>query len=177
MIISISGTPGVGKTKVSKMLAKKLRLKIVRLDKLIKKFNLIEGFDKKRNAFIVDEKNLKKIKINGNFIIDGHLSHFIPNDLTIVLRLDPKKLRERLKSRKWKKDKIEENVMAETLDIIYTEALKCKKEKITKNVVQIDTTNKSINSIVKRILNMLKEEKYKSDDVDWLSKLENGEIL
>ncbi len=177
MIICISGTPGVGKTTISKELAKKLGMKVVGLNRLIKKLNLIEGFDKKRNAFIVDEKKLKKIKLNGNFIIDGHLSHFIPNDLTIVLRLHPKKLRERLKAKKWKREKIEENVLAEALDIIYGEALRCKKEKIAKNVVQIDTTNKSVNSIIKRILNMLKEEKYKSDDVDWLSELENGEIL
>jgi adenylate kinase len=173
MIICISGTPGVGKTTISKKLEKKLKIKVIDVNKLIKKLNLIEGYDKKRNAFIVDENKLKKIKLNGNFIIDGHLSQFIPNDLTIVLRLHPKKLRERLEAKKWKKEKIEENVIAEALDIIYVEALKCKKEKIAKNVVQINTTNKSVNSIVKRILNMLKEEKYKSDYVDWLSEYED----
>jgi adenylate kinase len=170
MIICISGTPGVGKTTISKKLGKRLGIKVISLNRLIKKLKLIEGFDKKRKAFIVNERKLKRIKVNGNFIIDGHLSHFIPNDLTIVLRLHPKKLRERLRTKKWKKEKIEENVIAEALDIIYAEALSCKKEKIAKNVVQIDTTNKSINLIIKRILNMLKEEKYKGDYVDWLSK-------
>lgn len=171
MIISITGTPGVGKTTLAKSLRNVLKnYKIVSDFELAKKNRLIVGYDKKMKSYIVEERGLRKIKLMGNFIIDGHLSHLIPNDLTIVLRLDPKKLKERLRKRGWKKEKIKENVLAEILDVIYIDALRAKKNKITKRVVQIDTTEKSIKDVIKRILNIIEKREYKNDYVNWLEK-------
>ncbi len=164
MIISITGTPGVGKTTVAKRLAKRIGYRYVDLVRFIKKNNIYEGYDKKRKAIIVDEKKLKKLKFE-DAVIDGHLSHFIPSDLIIVLRLDPKELERRLKRRKYSSEKIKENVEAEILDVIYYEALKN-----GKNVFQINATNRKTEEVVEIILKILKGKKVKSDAVNWLNK-------
>ncbi|MBU5678516.1 MAG: adenylate kinase family protein [Candidatus Aenigmarchaeota archaeon] len=178
MIISITGTPGVGKTTVAKALGKVLGYKVISDFELAKKNKLILGFDKKMKSYIVDDKLFRKIRLKGDFIIHGHLSHLITNDLTIVLRLSPGELEKRLKRRGWKKEKIRENVLAEILDVVYLDAILAKKNKIAKRVVQIDTTGKSIKSVVKRILNIIKGREYKSDYVDWLEKcFEKEEIF
>lgn len=170
MIISITGVPGVGKTTIAKALGKIINYKIISDYELARKYKLIIGFDKRMKSYIVDDKLLQKIILKGNFIIHGHLSHLIKNDLTIVLRLDPIELEKRLKRRKWKKEKIMVNKLSEMLDLLYLEALISKKNKITKRVVQIDTTGKSEKEVVKRILNIIKKREYKSDNVDWLGK-------
>ncbi|MEM5826220.1 MAG: adenylate kinase family protein [Candidatus Aenigmatarchaeota archaeon] len=170
MIISITGTPGVGKTTIAKALGKVLGYKVVSDFELAKKNKLILGYDNKMRSYIVNEKLFRKIRLKGDFIVHGHLSHLIPNDLTIVLRLDPKELEKRLKRRKWKKEKIKENVLAEILDVVYADVLNAKKNKIVKKIFQIDTTGKSIKDVVKRILNIIKGREYKSENVDWIEK-------
>jgi len=59
-IIAVSGTPGTGKTTLAKYLSKKFSLKYFDVTGFIKKNNLSEKFDKKRNCLVVDEKVLSK---------------------------------------------------------------------------------------------------------------------
>lgn len=165
MIIAITGIPGVGKTTIAKLLSKKLGYDLIHLSEFVKKHKLGSDYDRSRKSIIVDvEKLRKKIEpIKGkDVIIDGHLSHFIPSDLVVVLRYDPKKLKTRLKRRGYPKNKIRENVEAELLDIIYAEAFT-----YGKKVVQIDTTKRKPKEIVELIIKAIRG-KYKGDKVDWL---------
>lgn len=172
MIISISGTPGTGKTRVSGILAKKLGAKLISLNSFIKRNRLSESYDRKRGAMVVNpkkvskalEKENKKIK-NQEIIIDGHLSHLMRSDIVFVLRLNPKILEKRLRKKGFSKSKIIENVQSEVLDIIYAEALENKAK-----TMQIDATSKPPAQIAERILNTLRSKKYKSDKVDWFRK-------
>ncbi len=134
-VISVAGTPGTGKTKLAKKIAKKNRYLYVDVKKLIKNFNLNERFDEKRKSWVVDIKKLnkllisviktsKKSKIKG-IVFDSHLSHCLPRKyvgLCIITRTDPKKLYRRLKERGYSKTKIEENMEAEIMQIILEEA-------------------------------------------------------
>jgi adenylate kinase len=170
MIIVLTGTPGCGKTTLSKELGKKLDYKILELNKKVKKNKLYSGFDKKRNTYIIDQTKVKKF-VNketkqGNWIIDSHVSHILKSDIIIVLRCDPNELRKRLKKKRWKKAKIDENIEAELIGIISYEA-----RKKHKKVFEIDTTKKSIKDIVKIIQGVLKGKgnKYKKP-VNWLYK-------
>lgn len=170
MKISITGTPGVGKTRVTKLLARELNFEVIELGEIVKKSGLADSYDKKRKALIVNIGKLKKevkrlLKGKKNVIIEGHLSHFIPSDIVIVLRLDPKILKKRLERRGYPEFKIRENVEAELLDVILVEAIEN-----NKNVVQINTTNKKPEEIVERIKKILKKKRWKSDKVDWLKK-------
>lgn len=60
MKIFLTGTPGVGKTTVSKLLAKKLSAKVININELVKEKSLYIGLDEKRNSVIVDLKNYVK---------------------------------------------------------------------------------------------------------------------
>lgn len=131
MIIIVTGTPGTGKTTYSKKLAIQKKLRYVDVKKLIEKEKLYSGFDKKRYAYIVDEKKLSKflvkiIKKENNLVIDSHLSHYISPkhvDICIVTKCDLKTLEKRLKKRKYSKAKIRENLDAEIFDTSRIEAL------------------------------------------------------
>jgi len=183
MIISLTGTPGTGKTSVSEIL-KENGFKVIDLNKLAKEKNYIIGKDRKRNSNIVDlnkiNKFFKNLKNDTNIIVDGHLSHFIKNvDKVIILRCNPKKLKENLKKKQWKDRKIIENIEAEILDIILSETIEIHK---IENLIEIDTTDLSIDKVAKIIINLINNnfkniKKYKIGKIDWsedyISYLEN----
>ena len=147
-VIVVTGTPGTGKTILAKKLCNKLNFHYIDVNKIIKKYNISEGYDRKRKTKIVDIKKLNKTlikeidnikktiknKINKKLknkktkygiIIDSHLSHYLPKryvDLCIVTKCDLKELKKRLKKRKYSKSKIRENLDVEIFDICLNEA-------------------------------------------------------
>ena len=88
MIVVFSGTPGTGKTTVSKEFAKKKRWKHVDVNKVIDDNELIEKYDTARDTFVVNEKKLSKIlvdmikKSKENLEKFGFKAEFIHNDIT-----------------------------------------------------------------------------------------------
>ena len=154
--IIITGTPSTGKTTLSKKLTKRLNFYYMDVSKIISKYKLSEGYDKKRKTKIVDVKKSnkflileiknfkKKNKKYRGLIIDSHLSHYLPRkyvDLCIITKCDIKELNKRLKKKKYHKEKIQENLQAEIFDICYNEALE-RKHKIF--IVDTSKTKKSI---------------------------------
>jgi adenylate kinase len=174
MIIAITGTPGTGKTTVASILKKK-GFTVVNLKQVAFDNDFIIGFDKERNSSIVDVKKLdkyiKKKFFNEDLVfVEGHIAHLLTCiDKIIILRLHPSKLKEILVKRKWKKDKIRENVEAEILDVILCEGVNIHTEK---NCFEIDGTKRSINDIVNCILDLVDNKfkdikKYKIGKIDW----------
>ena len=157
--IAVTGIPATGKTTLSKKLAKKLNFLYFDVNKLISKYKLSEGYDKKRKTKIVDINRLNKFLISGikdfqnkrikGVIIDSHLSHYLPNkyvDLCIVTKCNIKELNKRLKRKKFHKDKIKENLQAEIFDICYNEARDLKH-----HVIIVDTTKDfNIDKLIKK---------------------------
>ena len=155
MIITVSGTPGTGKTTLAKKLALKLKYKYVDVKRLISLHKISEGFDRKRRCYVVDTKKLNKllvskIKENKNLIIDSHLSHYLDKkyvDLCLITKCDLKELEKRLKRRRYNKAKIRENLDSEIFNICEIEA----REKGHKMLI-IDTTNGiKIKEVLKKI--------------------------
>ena len=178
MIIAISGTPGTGKTTVSRVLAGKIKGNFVRIRDII--HEIPHKKDRKRDTFIVDVKDLQKLvsrKLKkGNNIVEGHLAHMLDVNVVLVLRCDPKTLERRLKRKGWKKAKIDENVKAEILDAITIEALELHG---TRRVFEIDTTKRTEQQtarIAKNILNNFARKKYlkrhAAGKIDWTEKYE-----
>ena len=94
IIISISGTPGTGKTVVSKIIAKKLGTNLITVKNVIKKEKVPFKHDKERKTKIIDIKDLKKAVLKNidekkDNIIEGHLSHLIKSDVVIILICNP----------------------------------------------------------------------------------------
>ena len=136
--IAISGTPGTGKTSLAKALGFEVRY----LNELAKEHGLYSGYDLKRDTVGVDLEKLKrvvqdiKIEEEDILIVEGHMAHLMPVDRIIVLRTDPQILEGRLEKRGYSREKIEENLEAEALDVILVEAVET-----GKGVSEIDTTH------------------------------------
>lgn len=179
-IILISGTPGVGKTAVSRLLVSKLNALHIDLGELVKRENLTSGVDKARDSLIVDiDKVSGRVQeiirnCNSDVIIDGHYAtDVVPSDsiyLVFVLRRNPDELKKTMESRVFKEEKIHENLAAEILDVCLVDAISaCGSEK----VCEIDASAKGIDEVVERMLLILNgKNKCEVGIVDWLGKLE-----
>ena len=158
MLIGLTGTPGTGKTSVSKILEKRRGWKVVYLNDLIKEEHLYSEVDEERDSVIADMELIRerlsgileeekgqhaeKAKVNGEekeniTIIESHLAHYI-TDIVIVLRAYPPELKKRLEKRGYSEEKINENAEAESIDLILAEAFEwCKK------VFEVNTTGRT----------------------------------
>lgn len=163
MLIALTGTPGVGKSTAAKIL-KDRGYNVQSVNELAKRFNCIEDG-------IVDVDRLSRF-VEGEMIVEGHLSHLLNPEVAIVLRCNPLKLKERLKSKGWDEEKVLENVEAEIVDVILIESLEYAKE-----VYEIDTTNLSPEEVANAVEEILKGKggKYKPGKIDWISEV--GEFI
>ncbi|MDX1611579.1 MAG: adenylate kinase family protein [Candidatus Thermoplasmatota archaeon] len=120
---ALTGVPGTGKTTVAALLAE--TFEVLEANELAEELGAIVGEDEERGASIVDEDVLSTEAphaLDGRqVLVEGGLAHFFAPDAVVVLRCHPDALRERLNARDWPEAKVEENVMAETLDAITSE--------------------------------------------------------
>lgn len=164
MIIAITGTPGTGKSTVSKILKNKLKIPLIGVNELVVKEHLYTGVDEDRGYKVVDLDamclKLNEIikNLNGNsMIVEGHLSHYFEGaDLVIVLRARPDVLRKRLKTRGWSDSKIQENVEAEALDICTFEANEIYGDKVN----EVDTSDLKPEEVSDLLVDIIKGKKH-----------------
>ncbi len=189
-IIIITGTPGCGKTTLSKKLKEVIDCVLISLNELVIEKNFIIEYEEKRETNIIDFEKLNsyilqyiedaKTKI-GCLIIEGHFADFLPNDLidmVFILRCHPEILAKRLEKRNYKNKKIVENIQAEILgncsNYIYQKKLSCP-------IFEIDVTGLSVDNLAKEIFNILEEKvnpnNYILGHIDWLNELFNEDRL
>jgi len=183
-LIVVTGTPGVGKTRFSRALAKKLGVVHIDLGLLATKGKFTLGFDRLRRTYIVDTKKmaraLKKTlhNVSGNVVLDGHFAaNIVPLELDIVfvLRCHPEKLKRRLKMRKVPEKKIAENVQAEILDVCLWDAVDSYG---LERVCEIDVSRMKTAAAVAQAMRVLENRgKRLVGIVDWLGLLEREGLL
>lgn len=130
MMIIVTGTPGTGKTTVTKLLNEKINAKLISINSLLENYDLNLGTDEVRGYKIVDTVEMipvvDKIKEENKdkiIIFEGHLAQDYPNgDMIVVLRCNPEILKKRLDTRNWTDKKVKENVSAEILGICTMES-------------------------------------------------------
>ena len=183
--IIVTGTPGVGKTIVSKALTERLGVRYLGITDLVTKENLVLRVDSERNTIVADLRKLsdriKEIVRTSPFdvVVDGHYaSDVVSSDLVsyaFVLRMNPDTLRERLQARGYKTDKVLENVASEVLGVCLFDALE--RFGVTK-VDEIDVTHKAVEEVVEEIIAVLTGRVEAGvGKVDWLGKLEKEHRL
>lgn len=125
-VLAITGTPGTGKTAIAAELPDTFT--VVAANDLAAEVDAIAGRDDQRAADIVDEGLLHDRARDAlaerqaeAIVVEGGLAHHCDPDLVVVLRCHPDELRERLAIREWPAAKVEENIMAEILDVITAE--------------------------------------------------------
>ena len=185
IIILISGTPGTGKSSVSKQIANEINARVISLNLLARSERLISEYDEKRETWVINEEKLRKKTLNlikqakndnvEVLIIEGHFADIIPEkyvDLIIILRCEPSILGQRLRKRGYKEKKIKENIQSEILGNCTNFIIE---SKVKKPIYEIDTSKLSINELRDEIIGILlnKEhcEKYRLGQIDWLEKL------
>ncbi len=140
----------------------RMGFRVIHLSKLVVEERLYRAYDKRRQAYIIDEERLaermrKLADIDGLVIVEGIGAEALPPDivsLCIVLTCEPFALRERLERRNFPPEKIEENLEAERFGIILGEAIS---NYGSSKVIVIDTTYREISDIVGEILDELKK--------------------
>ncbi len=177
IVIVITGTPGTGKTSVSRKLVEKINGLHIDVSRYVIDNRIYIGYDEYRRSYIIDEEKLvEKLESiiresNKPVVIDIHYPEILdPNmvDYVIILRTNPLELEKRLSRRKdWPLYKIRENVMAEILGVVTSNVLEHYPEE---KVYEIDTTSKNIEEIVREIIAIIRGKRKISVKkwIDWL---------
>ncbi len=175
--ILIGGTPGTGKTMVSKVLGSRLSVDVVSLGDLADESGCISAKDKMRDTGIIDEDCLvdalvELVEPKGKrLIIEGHYIDLVPSSAVqwvFILRTHPETLRGRLAERNYKDEKVKENVEAEVLGVCQLDALDSFGED---RVLEIDTSEMAPADVASKIEQLISEEAAPIR-IDWMTILE-----
>ena len=181
--IVVTGTPGAGKTTISKSLARQIHADYLSLTQLVIAKRLHSSIDQQRRTRVVDLGRTRawlrnSIRESERFtIIDTHVPDAIPRECVrkvIVLRCHPNILEARLRRKRWRAFKIRENVLAEILDSCYRVAAEYYG---TKKTVQLDTSHISVTKTVNRCKALLKKQPPNEPRVDWVTVLDHEHVL
>lgn len=181
MFIAVAGSPGTGKTSIGSRLSEELGCHFASLSVLVLEKRLWSGYDKERRSFVVDYNKLvselrRIAKHHSCVVLDTHWVEplymaGVQVAKIIVLRANPLDLLRRLERRGWPPSKIAENVEAELLGVITSEAL----EFFRDVVWEIDTTGKKIVETLAEAQAGLATRRTRCC-IDWLSLLSDEEL-
>lgn len=183
-MIVISGTPGTGKTSVSRLAAQRLGVRLFSLSELAAEGGAITGRDECRDTFIVEEARLKRFLnrflsgLVGVVIVEGHFGDLTPKkyvDCCIVLRTHPAVLERRLGLKGYGRGKIFENVQAEILGSCTFNAVRAYG---ASDVYELDTSYDTVDVSVDKFLKIVNERPavFLAGWVNWLSGMSEGEL-
>jgi adenylate kinase len=177
-VLVITGTPGVGKSSVSRLLALELNAE-----------GLSGGVDATRDTRVADteevSRRVKKLisRHQGFVIVEGHFAMDAVAEedvlLAFVVRRNPDQLRATLRGRGFGESKVTENVAAEILDVCLFDTVKAFGQSKT---CELDTSSVSVEETVAGITRIIAgTQPCHIGVVDWLGMLESegrlGEFL
>ena len=151
--IVITGTPGVGKSRLAVALGKK---GFWRLDIHHHYKDLSTTYNRSKQCYDLDMKKVEKLvreksKEHPKMVVDSHVAHLLPKkeiDLCVVLICSNLKLlQRRLEKRGYPKKKIRENLDAEIFQICLLESLERNHKVIVFDVGRKTSLRKMVNTI------------------------------
>ena len=185
-VILITGTPSVGKTSIALALTEKIDSLYLNLSCLALSFDLSKGFDIERKTTIINEKKMRE-KIQElidstsktTILVDGHYAaSVVPKEKVtkaFVFRRNPIELKKLMEKRKFKGNKLWENLESEILDVCLIETLSELEEN---KVCELDISGKTIEEVIHLMISIINNHKQCSiGNVDWLDMLEKNGLL
>jgi adenylate kinase len=181
--VLVTGTPGTGKTAVSKTLAELIGAAYFSLNQFVITHRAYSSLDRQRHTRVVDLERTRRLmtkalaKGKTMAIIDTHIPDAIPKSqvrMAIVLRCHPKTLERRLRKKGWSARKIRENVLAEILDSCYVSALGYYGGK---KIAQIDTTKTSVRKSASQAKRVILNGTSGEHRIDWIKTLKREHSL
>ncbi|MGC9121455.1 MAG: adenylate kinase family protein [Thermogladius sp.] len=177
----VAGTPGVGKSTVSRLLAERIGGTYVDLSELVVREGLYDYYDPETNSYVINEERVsarvRELCESGRgIVISTHYPEVLDSevvDVVVVLRLEPRELIARLRSRGWSVKKVAENVMAEVLSVVLSNAVA---RFGTGKVVEVDITGKTPEEVVDELLHKVRGGATPGGYIDWLGVVEPGFI-
>lgn len=154
--IAITGTPGTGKTTVTKALADRVDVPIIHLNDEIKRHELWTERDVDRDSLVTDLDAVTHHLGEWEGMLESHLAHHLEADCVIVLRCEPSVLESRLQARGDSDEKARENAESEALDVVLSEAVD---EHGPESVYEIDTTDRDPEAVADEIVAVLNGER------------------
>ncbi len=153
--MALTGTPGVGKTTISSLLAD-VGYHVETTEEIAERLGCIDDIDPQDGARPIDIDDLNT-KIHSEWkndpikstVIDGHLSHLLPVDCVVILRCSPSVLRTRLSGRSYEEEKIAQNVDWEILGSAWPEI------DDTPPAIEFDTSSNGVETVFQRIIDWL----------------------
>ncbi|MDG5774929.1 adenylate kinase family protein [Haloarculaceae archaeon H-GB11] len=147
MRVSVTGTPGTGKTTATDLAD--IDLDVLHLNDVIKAEGLHTGTDEDRDSLITDVAAVKEwLDGREDVLFESHLAHRFDADRAIVLRCHPETVEQRLRDRGESPDSARENAESEALDLILSETVS---QYGIENVYEIDTTDLSPEQVATEI--------------------------
>jgi len=152
--IAITGSPGVGKTTLAHLLSDAMQFEIQSIESIAAQTNCLCGKDEIDNTMLIDAECLQQQAhfLDRDCIVEGHLSHYIPSNIIILLRCHPMVLKQRLEARAYAQRKVVENVEWEYLGGCRTEISQLGRQTL---VLEFDTSNEDSESICQKVIQKL----------------------
>ncbi len=157
MRIMVTGSPGVGKTRIAKALGKSLKCRVVN-EKEFAVEQAIGKWDSQNEELVVPLGKLQKAlnQVLGrekNLIVEGHLlcETKLKVDAVVVLRLHPELLQARLEGGGYIAEKIQDNVFCEGIDYCKKHILRRYPEKKVLEVECKKTIKETTNHIIREL--------------------------
>ena len=174
--LALTGTPGVGKTTVSSLLAD-VGYQVETVQGIAERFGCIDDVDSEDGARPIDIDGLNtqihsewKNNPIKSIIIDGHLSHLLQVDCVVVLRCSPSVLRKRLTGRSYTEQKISGNVDWEILGSAWAEM------DDTIPAIEFDTSSDGVETVFQGIMDWVADDFKPRRPLRLIDWIERGEV-
>ena len=177
-ILGITGTPGTGKKSIAPLVAKKLGLGCVGLNELAVSHGLVDESDPEGK---VDTKELRRRlvhELRGPAVVYGHLLPYAlpPTSVSrvVVLRCEPAALKARLLARSYPSQKVVDNVEAELIGLVSSDAFDAFGRSRT---FEVDSTLTTSAEASRTVAGVLRGDAQAGSRIDWTSDYDSGAKL
>jgi adenylate kinase len=175
-MFGITGTPGTGKKSIAPIVAKRLGMQCLSLNELARSHGLVS-----RNSGAVDTQKLRarlERDLSEKAVVYGHLLPYAvpPGAVSevVVLRCEPRVLKNRLRLRGYGPMKIIENVEAELIGVVSSDAFDTYGRAKT---WEVDTTSTSPSDAASAVVEIAVSNPREAPRIDWTLDYDSGAKL